>query len=141
MSEATPPTEPAPAPAPDPEGPGQAGRPRGRKRRAAWRWSRRLSTLAVALVAAAFVSFFTVDLGRVSIRGQTLRSLAEQYGSEFLERPLHIGAISAEMSPGVFVLSDLMIEGLEPGDRPFFQARRIRVHVPWWTMFSNRIEL
>jgi hypothetical protein len=97
--------------------------------------------VVVAVIAAAFVSFFSLDLGRVEFRGQSLEALAETYGSRYLERPLHIGGIEARMSPGVFVLTDVVIEGRTPADRPFFRANRIRVHVPWWTMFRYRVEV
>ena len=32
-------------------------------------------------------------------------------GSNYLERPMHIGRISAQLVPGVFVFDDLVIEG------------------------------
>ena len=139
MSEASPPAQAPDADTPQVQTP--AARPKGRKRRLVGRWSRRLSALLVAVFAALFVSLFTLDLGRVDVGGQSLRTLAEREGSKYLERPLRIGSIQAKLSPGVFVLTDVVIEGLQPDDRPFFQARRIRVHVPWWTMFRNRIEL
>ena len=39
-----------------------------------------------------------------------------------------------EAGPGVFVIEDLVIEGLTPQDRPFLTARKITVEVPWWTV-------
>ncbi len=93
--------------------------------------------LVVAIVAAVVVSLVTVDLGRF----QWLRTTAEREASKFLERPMHIGRIEARLTPGDFVLHDVVIEGREPGDRPFFQARRIFVHVPWWTIFRRQIIL
>ncbi|MEO7191246.1 MAG: translocation/assembly module TamB domain-containing protein [Vicinamibacterales bacterium] len=106
------------------------------KRRLFWRWARRALALVVALVAAALVSLFTVDLGRLFPQ---LRGLAERRGTTYLNRPLHIGRVSALLTPGRFAVDDVVIEGRAPGDRPFFKARRVFVHVPWWTMFRRQI--
>ena len=40
---------------------------------------------------------------------------------------MHIGRLSAKLTPGVFVVEDLVIEGLEPTDRPFLRRRRSTV--------------
>jgi hypothetical protein len=104
-----------------------AGRPRWR------RFSLRLLAVVVAVVAGALVTFLTVDLG------PSLRSLAEREGSKYVERPMHIGRLSAKLTPGVFVVEDLVIDGLEPGHRPFLKAKKIEVVVPWWTVFTRRL--
>ena len=54
---------------------------------------------------------------------------------------MHIGRISAMLTPGDFVLDDVRIEGLTPDARPFFAAKRIYVHVPWWTMFRLKLDI
>ncbi len=56
-----------------------------------------------------------------------------------MERPMHIGRLSAKLTPGVFVIEDLMIEGLSPQDRPFLKAKKIEVRVPWWTVFTRKL--
>jgi hypothetical protein len=89
-------------------------------------------TLAV-VVAVVFVTLFSVDLGP-SLRGQ-----AERGGAAYLKREFTIGALSARLLSGRFVVSDLKIGGLDPGDRPFFTARRVAVHVPWWTIFTREL--
>ena len=89
--------------------------------------------IAAAIVAALFVSVFSVDLG------PSLRKRAETEGTKFIERPMHIGRLSARLTPGVFVVEDLVIEGLTPQDRPFLTARQITVEVPWWTIFSKKL--
>ena len=33
-----------------------------------------------------------------------------------------------------------MIEGLTPQDRPFLTAKKITVEVPWWTVFSRKLD-
>ena len=52
------------------------------------------------------MTVFTVDLG------PALRERAEREGSKFIQRPMHIGRLSAKLTPGVFVVEDLVIEGL-----------------------------
>ena len=52
---------------------------------------------------------------------------------------MHIGRLSALITPGTFALDDVVIEGRTPSDRPFFKAKRIYVHVPWWTIFRRQI--
>ena len=114
-------------------------RVRGRKRRFAKRWSRRFSLLGIGLFAALVVTFFTIDIGRISIAGKSLKSLAESAGSRYLERPMHIGRIVAYPSEGRFAFEDVVIEGPTKDARPFFSAKRIFVNVPWWTMFRKEL--
>ncbi len=125
----TEPHEPA-VPNPEPEPPSS---PRRRP------WWRRfvLSTMAtvVAIVAGFLVSFLTVDLG------PTLRKQAEEQGSKFIQRPMHIGKLEAKLIPGVFVVRDLVIEGLSPSDRPFLQAKTFTVDLPWWTIFTRKLSV
>ena len=52
---------------------------------------------------------------------------------------MHIGRLSAKITPGVFVVEDLVIEGLQPADRPFLKAKKIEVVVPWWTIFTRKL--
>jgi hypothetical protein len=103
-------------------------------RRRGWRrYGLGLLALIVAVIAGVVVTFFTVDLG------PSLVAKAEKEGSKYIERPLHIGRLSAKITPGVFVVEDLVIDGLQPGDRPFLKARKIEVVVPWWTIFTRRL--
>ena len=96
MHESQHPDEPiAPPAGPEPEPP--ARRPRWR------RVSLRLLAVLVAILAGAIVTFFTVDLG------PSLRARAERAGSTYIQRPIHIGRVSAKVTPGVFVVEDLMI--------------------------------
>ena len=138
MTDATPPA--APAPVPDPAASPPA-RVRGRKRAFTYRWTRRLLLLVVGLIAALLVSLFTLDLGRVDIGGRSLKRLAEEEGTKYLKRPLRIGSIKALLWPGTFELRDVVIEGLNPGDRPFLTAKSIGVNVQWRTLFAERRQL
>jgi hypothetical protein len=129
-----PPTQPAgeePSAAPDRVEPAEPTPLRRRSRLV--RALRTAIGIVTAIVAAAFVTLFTIDLG------PELRSRAELEGSKFIERPMHIGRLSAKLRPGVFVVEDLMIEGLTPQDRPFLTAKKITVEVPWWTAFSRKL--
>ena len=89
--------------------------------------------VVVAIVVALFMTVFTIDLG------PSLRKRAETEGTKFIERPMHIGRLSARLTPGVFVVENLVIEGLTPQDRPFLTAKTITVEVPWWTIFSRKL--
>ena len=115
--------------APEPTAPPRAPRPRWR------RASLALLALVVAVVSGAFVTFFTVDLG------PSLRQLAEREGSKFIQRPMRIGRLSAKITPGVFVVEDLLFEGLQSADRPFLKAKKIEVVLPWWTIFRRELIL
>ncbi len=87
----------------------------------------------MAVVAAIVISVLTVDLG------PNLREIAEREGTKYMERPMRIGRLSAKLTPGVFVIEDLLIEGLTPTDRPFLKAKKIEVRVPWWTAISRKL--
>jgi hypothetical protein len=93
----------------------------------------RLGVVVLAVIAALIVTPFTIDLGPY------LRGLAERQGSKFLQRPMHIGHLSARLAVGIFVIEDLVIEGLSPQDRPFLKAKKITVQLPWWTTFRSQL--
>ncbi len=92
-------------------------------------------TIFVATLAAAIVSSVTIDLG------PSLRHLAEREGSKRIERPLHIGRLSIRLAAGRFVIDNLVIDGLHPGDRPFFTARRIEVSLDWATLLHREVTI
>ena len=48
------------------------------------------SLVVAVIVAVVVVTFFSVDLGRISVGGQSLKRVAEQQGTKFLKRPMHI---------------------------------------------------
>ncbi|HEX5473703.1 MAG TPA: translocation/assembly module TamB domain-containing protein [Vicinamibacterales bacterium] len=112
-----------------PAGPAPVDAPRPRRRHPAIR----LAALLVALVAALAAASLTLDLG------PALRARAERAGSNYIDRPMHIGHLSVKLLSGTFIVQDLVIEGLHPTDRPFLRAKRIEVHMPWWTVFSRQL--
>ncbi len=83
--------------------------------------------LLVAILAAAVVASLTIDLGPVA------RRAAESAGSDYIERPMHIGRLSIHVLSGRYLVEDLTIEGVHPGDRPFFTAKRVAVAMDWST--------
>ena len=93
----------------------------------------RLLAVFVAIVAGGLITIFSFDLG------PELREVAEREGTKFMERPLHIGRLSAKLTPGEFLIEDLVIEGRAPSDRPFMKAKTITVKVPWWSIFRREL--
>ena len=90
----------------------RAGRLRGARR--AW------LVVAVA-VAVLLVSVVTIDLG------PALRRRAEIEGSNFIDRPLHIGRLGLNLGRGRLVLEDLRVDGLTPAHDPWLVAGAGRV--------------
>ena len=120
------------APAESPEPVQEPAETPARKRRLR-RVLLRLLAVVVAVIAALLATVFTFDLG------PNLREVAEREGTKYMERPMHIGRLSAKLTPGVFVVEDLLIEGLTPTDRPFLKAKKIEVRLPWWTAFNRKL--
>ena len=87
-------------------------------------------TVVVALLAASIVASVTIDLGPV------VRRKAEDAGSTYLERPLHIGSLKIRLLTGKVLVGNLTIDGLHTGDRPFFTAKQIAVALDWVPAFS-----
>jgi hypothetical protein len=106
-------------------------RPEGRLR------VRRFALYALSLLTAVFaalvVTFFTVDLGPY------VKAEAEKRATAYLDRKMTFGRVSAKVTPGVFVFDDLVIEGLNPGDRPFLRAKQLTVSLPWWTIVNKEL--
>ncbi|HEY3383276.1 MAG TPA: translocation/assembly module TamB domain-containing protein [Vicinamibacterales bacterium] len=103
---------------------------------------RRVRDVAVALGAAVVaivvvaVATLTIDIG--SVFGGALKTVAENQGGRYIERPLHIGRIGIHLASGRFVVEDIRIDGVKRGDAPFFTARRVLVGLPWWRVFRTR---
>ena len=89
-------------------------------------------SIAAVILATAVVSTLTIDLG------PELRRLAEQQGSRFMKRTIHIGELQVRVVNGHFELRDLVIEGLQPTDRPFFTAKRLSLAVSWAGLIGRR---
>ncbi|HTE64942.1 MAG TPA: hypothetical protein VK736_01620, partial [Candidatus Binatia bacterium] len=77
--------------------------------------------MAAILLAVAFVTTLTVDLG------PGVRGMAERAGANYLKRDFTIGRLSIRLLTGRFIVEDLRIGGLEKGHRPFLVAKIIEV--------------
>ncbi len=97
------------------------------------RYTRRAILVCLALMAAALVSFVTIDLG------PAVRAQAERAASAQLERPVHIGRLGTYLVPGRFLVEDLVIEGLEPEHEPFLVTERIIVTMSWGALLGGEI--
>ncbi|MGH9410473.1 MAG: hypothetical protein ACRD1V_13575, partial [Vicinamibacterales bacterium] len=93
----------------------------------------RALAILIAIVAGLLVASLTIDLGPAA------RNYAERAGSNYLDRPIHIGRLSIVLRTGQFEVDDLVIEGLKPTDRPFLTAKRVYVNLPWWTVFTHEL--
>ena len=101
----------------------------------AFRLSKRAVKLTIAILAAALVASLTIDLG------PTLRHYAERGGTAQLKRGIHIGRLSMHILRGTFILDDFSIDGANPGDRPFFSAKRLEIGLDWSGMLQRRPEI
>ena len=73
------------------------------------------------ILAVAVVTSVSVDVGPL------LKTLAEEQGSRYIERPMHIGRMEVRLWDGSYIIEDLRIEGLTPTAEPFLVAKRITV--------------
>jgi translocation-and-assembly-module (TAM) inner membrane subunit TamB-like protein len=92
-------------------------------------------SIAAVLLSTAVVTTLTVDLG------PSLRGLAESQGSRYMKRTLHIGTLQVRLINGHFEIGDLVIEGLQPTDRPFFTAKRLSLAIDWSRIISPQPEV
>jgi hypothetical protein len=132
MSEQPPVEPPAPDPAAEP-----VAAPETRPRRSVWRLLgrtvRRTLMFAAILLAVAFVTTLTVDLG------PGVRGMAERAGANFLKRDFTIGRLSIRLLTGRFVVEDLRIGGLEKGHQPFLVAKSIEVAVDFSALAHREV--
>lgn len=101
----------------------------------ALRYARFALAITAVLLSAAVITSMTVDLG------PALRGLAEREGSRQLKRPIRIGSLAVRLVNGHVELRDLVIEGLQPTDRPFFTAKQLSLSLDWSNLLSTRPEL
>lgn len=133
----------------EPSGPAGAAVPappvtprvRGRKRRAMKRGTRWIVIALAATIATVIFTVFTVDIGRISIGGKSLVSLAEARAKDFLKRDMTIGSISAYVMPGKFAFHNVTIKGPFPDSNDFFHADTITLDFPWWTLLTKQMNV
>ena len=98
-----------------------------------YRFARRFAVVIGIIVAVVLVSTLTIDLGPV------LRARAETAGSNWFERKLTIGRLGVHLGRGRFVLEDLRVEGMYPGEPPWLVAKHIEVALTWSAMLGREI--
>ena len=91
--------------------------------------------IVAALLAVSIVTTLTIDLG------PSVRERLEREGTNYLRRPLHIGGLHFRLYTGRFQIDDLVIDGLNPGDRPFLRAKRITVSLSWSALINREVLL
>jgi hypothetical protein len=94
---------------------------------------RRTVMVCAVILAVAVVTTLSADVG------PALRSLAEEQGTRFMGRRLHIGRMHVTLWNGSYVFEDLRIEGLTPDSIPFFTAKRLVVSTEWSALVNRRI--
>jgi len=90
--------------------------------------------LAVAL-AVVLVSVVSIDLG------PALKARAERAGGNWLEREMRIGRLGVQLGRGRFVLEDLVIDGMRPGEDPWLVAKHVEVSLTWGALFHREVLL
>lgn len=102
---------------------------------AAYRYARTIVMVVAVSLAVVLVSVVTIDLG------PGLRARAERAGSNWLDRPMHIGRLGVHLGRGRFVVEDLVVDGLRPGEEPWLVARRVEVSLTWGALIDREVLL
>jgi hypothetical protein len=100
-----------------------------------YRLARRFALVIGVIVAVLVVSTLTIDLG------PALKARAERAGGNWLERKMTIGRLGVHLARGRFVIEDLRIEGMLPGEPPWLVAKRIDVSLTWGALFGREVLL
>ena len=103
--------------------------------RATYRYARRFAVAIGVVVAVLLVSTITIDLG------PALRARAEREGTRWFERKLTIGRLGVHLARGRFVIEDLQIDGMQPGEPPWLVAKRLDVSLTWRALFGREVLL
>jgi hypothetical protein len=97
--------------------------------------ARRVIIVCAVILAVAVVTSVSVDVGPL------LKRVAEEQGSRFIQRPMHIGRMEVRIWDGSYIIEDLRIDGLTPTSEPFLVAKRITVENAWRTLWDRRFVL
>ena len=100
-----------------------------------YRLARRFAVTIGVVVAVILVSTLTIDLG------PALRARAESAGSNWFERKLTMGGLGIHLGAGRFMIEDLRIEGMRPGEPPWLVAKHISVSLAWRALFGREVLL
>ncbi|MCC7241639.1 MAG: hypothetical protein IT180_06915, partial [Acidobacteria bacterium] len=102
---------------------------------AAIRYARAIVVVLAVALAVVLVSVVSIDLG------PALKARAERAGGNWLDRTMHIGRLGVQLGRGRFVLDDLVIDGMRPGEEPWLVAKRIEVSLTWGALFRREVLL
>jgi hypothetical protein len=100
-----------------------------------YRLARRFAVVIGVVVAVVLVSTLTIDLG------PAVRARAETAGSNWLERKMTIGRLGIHLGRGKFVVEDLRVDGMLPGEPPWLVAKRIDVSLTWSALLGREVLL
>ena len=100
-----------------------------------YRLARRFALVIGVVVAVLLVSTLTIDLG------PAVRTRAEMAGSNWLERKLTIGRLGIHLGRGKFVVEDLRVDGMLPGEPPWLVAKHIEVSLTWGALLGREVLL
>lgn len=98
-----------------------------------YRYARRTTIGLAITVAVLLVSMITIDLGPV------LKARAERAGGNWFERKMTIGRLAVHIGRGRFVVEDLRIDGMLPGEPPWLVAKRIEVSLTWGAILRREV--
>ncbi|MEO8679368.1 MAG: translocation/assembly module TamB domain-containing protein [Vicinamibacterales bacterium] len=100
---------------------------------AMYRYARRTAVAAAIILAVLLVSMVNIDLG------PALKARAERAGSNWFQRTLTIGRLGVHIARGRFVVEDLQIGGMRPGEPPWLVAKRLEVSLTWGAILPREI--
>jgi hypothetical protein len=102
---------------------------------AIYRYARAIVIAVAIALAVALVSVVSIDLG------PALKVRAERAGSSWFERGVHIGRLGVQLGRGRFVVEDLIIDGMRPGEDPWLVADRVEVSLTWGALLRREVLL
>jgi hypothetical protein len=102
---------------------------------AIYRYARAIVIVLAVALAVVLASVVSIDLG------PTLKSRAERGGGAWLQRSMHIGRLGILLGRGRFVLEDVVIDGMQPGEEPWLVAKRIDVSLTWNALLHREVLL
>jgi hypothetical protein len=102
---------------------------------AIYRYSRAITIVVAIALAVALVSLVSVDLG------PALKARAERAGGGWLDRGMRIGRLGVQLGRGRFVIEDLVIDGMRPGEDPWLVAKRVEVSLTWGALLRREVLL
>jgi hypothetical protein len=100
-----------------------------------YKLTRGTAIVIAVVIAVLVVTTITIDLGPV------LRARAERAGSNWMDRKMTIGRLGVRIASGRFVVEDLQIDGMLPGEPPWLVAKHIEVSLTWRAIFNREILL